>query len=219
MDKAKQLQAAAEEWATANWNMHDGKLTPQAIGWIEKQLCREGFIAGAAYRDAALDQAIKERDEARAEITKYKTELHKIAHGIPSEWAFAELKRQYDEALAMCKELAEQLETSLTEGREDRGHEALDRYNEWKGGRVSEVCRQHPKIKMQIGDCPRCGGEGYTQYDLDEMDNPIAWHNDGTCWQCKGTGRGFLECEVCEEEYRMQQEMEYEEEIRKESTK
>jgi len=74
---------------------------------------------------------------------------------------------------------------------------------------VSEqFCKDHPKIKMQVGVCNRCDGDGYTESDLEDMGDPLLWHNAGTCYQCKGTGHGFLECHVCEEDFRMEQEME-----------
>lgn len=71
-----------------------------------------------------------------------------------------------------------------------------------------EFCKKHTKTKLVVGDCYRCGGEGFTQRDIDDMNDPLEWHNDGNCFQCKGTGNGFLECPDCEEDYRMQQEME-----------
>ena len=73
-----------------------------------------------------------------------------------------------------------------------------------------QFCKKHPKVQMTRGDCGRCGGDGYTDRDLEDKDDPTTWHNDGRCHQCRGTGQGFLECDICEEDYRMEQEeMEY----------
>lgn len=61
-------------------------------------------------------------------------------------------------------------------------------------------CSRHGNELMD-GPCGRCGGDGYTEFDIDEMDNPLAWHDDGSCWQCKGTGvwkKSF--CIDCEHE-------------------
>lgn len=69
-------------------------------------------------------------------------------------------------------------------------------------------CKTHLQTDMVIGDCYRCGGNGFTDSDLDDMDNPLEWHNSGQCYACKGAGKGFLECPVCEEDYRMEQELE-----------
>jgi len=59
-----------------------------------------------------------------------------------------------------------------------------------------KICEKH-KCEMTIADCPRCRGDGYTETDLEAMDNPIEWH-DGRCWQCKGTGSCGFECDWCE---------------------
>lgn len=67
-------------------------------------------------------------------------------------------------------------------------------------------CKIHTKNEMTIGICNRCDGDGFTEFDLDEMDNPLAWHNKGDCYQCNGTGQGFLECDICEEDFRHEQE-------------
>ena len=77
---------------------------------------------------------------------------------------------------------------------------------------MDQFCEKHSNVKMEIGGCSTCGGRGSTQFDLDEMDNPIGWHTNGNCWQCKGTGQGFLECPVCEEDAAMEEEMSYDEE-------
>lgn len=69
-------------------------------------------------------------------------------------------------------------------------------------------CEKHPKTQKVVGDCHRCGGNGFMDSDLEDMDDPISWHSDGRCYSCRGTGDGFLECPDCEEDYRMQQEME-----------
>ena len=71
-----------------------------------------------------------------------------------------------------------------------------------------QFCKKHPKEKMSHGDCHRCGGNGFTDGDLEDTDDPTTWHNSGNCYSCKGSGLGFLECEICEEDYRTQQEME-----------
>ena len=73
---------------------------------------------------------------------------------------------------------------------------------------MKEFCNKHKNQKLFVGLCYRCGGNGYTDHDLEEMDNPIAWHNDGNCWQCRGTGNGSLECPLCEEEAQYQYEIE-----------
>lgn len=70
------------------------------------------------------------------------------------------------------------------------------------------ICEKH-KVKMGIGECYRCGGDGYTDQDIEDMDNPLEF-SDGNCWQCKGTGRGFYDCELCEEDAQMELEMESE---------
>lgn len=73
---------------------------------------------------------------------------------------------------------------------------------------MSDVfCEKHKSTKKEIGICSRCDGDGFTESDLEDMNDPTTWHNDGRCRQCKGTGNGFLECPICEEDYRFEQEM------------
>ena len=76
---------------------------------------------------------------------------------------------------------------------------------------MDKFCDRHTNTKMIIGECRRCDGNGYTESDIEEMYEPLAWHSDGRCYMCRGTGKGFLECPICEEEFRMQNEMEDEE--------
>lgn len=72
---------------------------------------------------------------------------------------------------------------------------------------MSDVfCEKHTTTKKTVGDCSRCDGDGFTQSDLEDMDDPTSWHNDGRCRRCKGTGEGFLICETCEEEQRQKEE-------------
>lgn len=67
-------------------------------------------------------------------------------------------------------------------------------------------CEKH-KIEMIRPDCHRCRGNGYTDSDIEDMDNPIEWHNSGDCWQCKGSGAApWLVCEFCEEDEREEHE-------------
>ena len=62
------------------------------------------------------------------------------------------------------------------------------------------VCEKH-KTAYEDVDCYRCGGDGHTQSDIEEMDNPIAWHDDGNCYMCKGTGSLLnWSCPDCEQE-------------------
>lgn len=65
---------------------------------------------------------------------------------------------------------------------------------------MSDTCEKH-KMAKSYGDCDRCDGRGYTQFDLDEADNPLSWHSDGHCYVCKGSGRApYKMCELCEQE-------------------
>ena len=60
-------------------------------------------------------------------------------------------------------------------------------------------CQKH-KVPLEDVDCPRCRGNGATDSDLDELDNPISWH-DGKCHYCKGHGiLAAASCPDCEQE-------------------
>ena len=75
---------------------------------------------------------------------------------------------------------------------------------------MSELCEKH-KIAKYYDDCDRCNGNGYTDFDIEEMDNPISFHSNGDCYVCKGSGRApYKSCELCEEEAREAMELEYE---------
>ena len=73
---------------------------------------------------------------------------------------------------------------------------------------VSKFCKTHTSVEMTVGTCGRCDGDGYTESDLEDIGDPTKWHDKGTCYQCGGTGHGFLECDVCEREYQEEQLME-----------
>lgn len=47
-------------------------------------------------------------------------------------------------------------------------------------------CKTHGTF-LEDTDCPRCRGNGYTDSDIEELDNPASWH-DGRCHTCGGTG-------------------------------
>ena len=49
-------------------------------------------------------------------------------------------------------------------------------------------CKTHIDVTLEDDECGRCGGNGYTEQDIEDMNNPVEWHNTGNCWQCKGTG-------------------------------
>ncbi len=49
-------------------------------------------------------------------------------------------------------------------------------------------CKTHSDIKLDDSDCPRCDGEGFTDSDVEAMDDPLDWHSDGACYSCKGSG-------------------------------
>jgi hypothetical protein len=131
------------------------------------------YFAAHAFKDA-LEAARKELSELRKHL-EFVESMYKQCKETKDNWAkaCAQVEKQRDD-------LQDQLE-------------AL-----WMSEDV--YCDKHPKIKMKIGECYRCGGDGYTDSDIDEMNDPMSWHSDGNCWQCKGTGRGFLECHVCEME-------------------
>lgn len=62
-------------------------------------------------------------------------------------------------------------------------------------------CKTH-KIPFQDSDCPRCGGNGYTESDIDDFNDPFT-SSSGCCYVCKGSGvlkKSF--CEECEMEMR-----------------
>lgn len=62
-------------------------------------------------------------------------------------------------------------------------------------------CEKH-KMVMEFGDCGRCRGNGYTESDIEDLDDPLTFHADGSCYQCKGSGVSpFPSCETCDEEY------------------
>jgi DnaJ-class molecular chaperone len=59
-----------------------------------------------------------------------------------------------------------------------------------------DLCPKH-KVRRDVeSHCHVCHGDGETE-DLDDYSGnaPMV-----TCWSCKGTGRGFMDCEFCLEE-------------------
>lgn len=61
-------------------------------------------------------------------------------------------------------------------------------------------CTKH-NVDLEDTDCSRCGGNGYTESDIDDFHNPIEWHS-GDCYVCKGSGilKKWV-CHLCEEEF------------------
>ena len=72
---------------------------------------------------------------------------------------------------------------------------------------MNTICEKH-KVPYEDTDCGRCNGNGYTDSDIEDMDNPIEWA-DGNCFQCKGSGvLKDWSCPTCDEEYLMELEKE-----------
>ncbi len=70
---------------------------------------------------------------------------------------------------------------------------------------MSDFCKKH-KVQKYYADCSRCDGDGYTQSDLDDLDDPLSF-SDGSCYACKGSGRAnYKTCEECELEAREEME-------------
>lgn len=61
----------------------------------------------------------------------------------------------------------------------------------------NKVCEVH-KIPLGKVACHRCDGDGYTEWDIEERDNPLS-SSDGSCYRCRGSGT-VTGCADCEEE-------------------
>lgn len=62
------------------------------------------------------------------------------------------------------------------------------------------TCSKH-NVPLEDDDCNRCGGNGYTEEDLEEQDDPLLCGN-GTCYRCNGSGILIAwNCPECEFEH------------------
>jgi DnaJ-class molecular chaperone len=71
-----------------------------------------------------------------------------------------------------------------------------------------KICEKHNQPFVD-SDCTRCGGNGYTESDIEDMQDPISFHSNGECYRCKGSGVLISwSCPVCDDEIRWEDEQE-----------